>query len=52
MVEILQRYRTHGGELSYRRHHSEATGTSMKLSVFMPPGEGPFPVLYLSLIHI
>ena len=46
MVEILQRYRTQGGELSYARHDSAATGTPMKLSVFVPPGEGLFPVLY------
>ena len=46
MVEVLQQHRTQGGVLSYGRHASAATGTPMKLSVFTPPGEGPFPVLY------
>lgn len=32
--------------LSYCRHESAATGTTMKFSVFVPAGEGPFPVLY------
>src|SRR6478735_2874969 len=46
MVEIIQQHRTQGGVLSYARHDSAATGTPMKFSVFSPPGEGPFPVLY------
>jgi len=46
MVEVLQQHRTHGGRLAYARHDSAATGTPMKVSVFTPPGEGPFPVLY------
>ena len=44
----LQTTRTHivhGGTLRYCRHDSETTGTPMTLSVFTPPGEGPFPVL-------
>jgi S-formylglutathione hydrolase len=44
-VEILNVHRVHGGTLSYCRHDSAATGTPMKFSVFVPPGEGPFPVL-------
>jgi S-formylglutathione hydrolase len=35
----------HGGTLRYLRHDSPTTGTPMTLSVFTPPGEGPFPVL-------
>jgi S-formylglutathione hydrolase len=35
----------HGGTLRYLKHDSSATGTPMTLSVFVPPGEGPFPVL-------
>ena len=35
----------HGGTLRYLRHESATTGTPMTLSVFVPPGEGPFPVL-------
>ncbi|MDQ0462430.1 S-formylglutathione hydrolase [Caulobacter ginsengisoli] len=48
-LEITARHRVHGGELCYARHDSAATGTAMKLSVFLPPGEGPFPyVIWLS----
>jgi len=35
----------HGGTLRYLKHDSAATGTPMTLSVFTPPGAGPFPVL-------
>ncbi len=35
----------HGGALTYAEHASGATGTTMRLSVFTPPGEGPFPYL-------
>ncbi len=35
----------HGGTLRYLTHDSASTGTPMTLSVFVPPGEGPFPVL-------
>jgi S-formylglutathione hydrolase len=44
-LEILQTHKVHGGTLSYARHDSAATGTPMRLSVFTPPGEGPFPTL-------
>ncbi len=45
MPEITATHTVHGGTLSYCRHDSAATGTPMKFSVFVPPGEGPFPVL-------
>jgi len=45
-MDIIQQHRTQGGTLAYGRHDSAATGTPMKLSVFTPPGGGPFPVLY------
>jgi S-formylglutathione hydrolase len=45
-MDIQKQHRVHSGTLSYARHDSAATGTPMKLSVFVPPGEGPFPVLY------
>lgn len=45
-LEIIQTHRVHGGTLHYCRHKSAATGTPMRLSVFLPPGEGPFPVVY------
>lgn len=48
-MEITGRHRAFGGDLAYGRHASEATGTSMRLSIFLPPGEGPHPyVIWLS----
>ena len=44
-METLKTHIVHGGTLRYLRHDSAATGTPMTLSVFVPPGEGPFPVL-------
>lgn len=44
-METIKQHQVHGGVLSYCRHDSAATGTPMTLSVFVPPGEGPFPVL-------
>jgi len=44
-VEILQQHQVHGGTLRYCRRHSAATGTPMRFSLFLPPGEGPFPLL-------
>jgi len=44
-MEILKTHAVHGGTLRYLRHDSRATGTPMTLSIFVPPGEGPFPVL-------
>ncbi len=44
-MEILKTHIVHAGTLRYLRHDSTTTGTPMTLSVFVPPGEGPFPVL-------
>jgi len=44
-LEITKTHAIHGGTLRYLRHDSTTTGTAMTLSVFVPPGEGPFPVL-------
>ncbi|MGZ9114884.1 MAG: S-formylglutathione hydrolase [Brevundimonas sp.] len=44
-MDTLKQHQVHGGTLRYLRHDSAATGTPMTLSVFTPPGEGPFPVL-------
>lgn len=44
-METLKTHAVHGGTLRYLRHDSRTTGTPMTLSVFVPPGEGPFPVL-------
>ena len=43
--ETTKTHAVHGGTLRYLKHDSTATGTPMTLSVFVPPGEGPFPVL-------
>jgi len=44
-VEILSTHRTFDGTLHYCRHQSAATGTPMRFTLFLPPGEGPFPLL-------
>ncbi|MEZ5957847.1 MAG: S-formylglutathione hydrolase [Hyphomonadaceae bacterium] len=44
-MRIAKTHRAAGGELAYCAHASDATGTEMKLSVFLPPGGGPFPYL-------
>lgn len=44
-LESLSSHRTFGGTLRYCRHHSAATGTAMRFTVFTPRGEGPFPYL-------
>lgn len=44
-VEITQSHKVHGGQLHYCRHASQATGTQMRFSLFLPAGAGPFPVL-------
>ncbi len=44
-LETTKTHAVHGGTLRYLKHDSAVTGTPMTLSVFTPPGEGPFPVL-------
>jgi len=44
-MDVTAQHRLFGGKLNFVRHDSEATRTSMALSVFVPEGEGPFPVL-------
>ena len=44
-MQTTKTHIVHGGTLRYCRHDSAITGTPMTLSVFTPPGEGPFPVL-------
>ncbi len=44
-METVKTHVVHGGTLRYLKHDSAATGTPMTLSVFVPAGEGPFPVL-------
>jgi S-formylglutathione hydrolase len=44
-LQTTKTHVVHGGTLRYLCHDSAVTGTPMTLSVFVPPGEGPFPVL-------
>ncbi|WP_046652179.1 S-formylglutathione hydrolase [Brevundimonas diminuta] len=44
-METVKSHVVHGGTLRYLKHDSATTGTPMTLSVFIPAGEGPFPVL-------
>jgi S-formylglutathione hydrolase len=44
-METTKTHRVHGGTLAYAHHQSAATRTKMTLSVFTPPGDGPFPYL-------
>ena len=44
-MQVAKTHRVAGGELSYAAHESAATGTQMRLSVFTPGGNGPFPYL-------
>ncbi len=44
-MNTVKTHAVHGGILRYLKHDSTATGTPMTLSVFVPPGEGPFPIL-------
>ena len=47
--ETLNDWPSHGGGQLVLKHDSEVTGTPMTLALFLPEGEGPFPVLtYLS----
>ena len=48
-MNILHDWPSHGGRQLVVRHASEATGTDMTFGLFLPPGDGPFPLLvYLS----
>ena len=44
-LQTTKTHVVHGGTLRYMKHDSAVTGTPMTLSVFVPPGQGPFPVL-------
>ena len=48
-VDIRARHRCFGGQVLFCSHESSRCGGSMQFSVFLPAGEGPFPVfLWLS----
>ena len=44
-LQTTKTHVVHGGTLRYMKYDSAVTGTPMTLSVFVPPGQGPFPVL-------
>ncbi|QYF86068.1 S-formylglutathione hydrolase [Brevundimonas sp. PAMC22021] len=44
-MQTTKTHVVHGGTLRYLKHDSAVTGTPMTLSVWTPPGEGPFPVM-------
>lgn len=45
-LETLSRHRSFGGTQGFYRHDSVETGTPMRFSVFVPEGQGPFPILW------
>lgn len=48
-IETVSTWKSHGGVQGVYRHASASTGTDMVFSLFLPEGEGPFPlVTYLS----
>lgn len=48
-MERIQCWKAFGGSQQVWRHASTATGTDMTFALFLPPGDGPFPLLtYLS----
>lgn len=48
-MEVLSNNKSFGGQQLVIRHASKKTGCDMTFALFLPPGDGPFPVLwYLS----
>ncbi|WP_294040111.1 S-formylglutathione hydrolase [Sphingomonas sp.] len=45
-LETLSEQRCFGGVQGVYRHRSSVTGTPMRFAAFVPPGKGPFPVLW------
>jgi S-formylglutathione hydrolase len=45
-MEVLASAACHGGVQGFHSHASTATGATMRFGVFVPPGNGPFPVLW------
>lgn len=44
-MERISEWASHGGRQQLWRHTSAATGTDMVFSLFLPPGDGPFPLV-------
>jgi len=45
-METTKSWAAFGGTQRWCAHESEACGGRMELSVYVPPGDGPFPVVY------
>ena len=45
-IEVRKEHRTFGGTQGYYRHDSRTCREPMEFSVFVPPGDGPFPVVF------
>ena len=46
VLATVESHRCFGGTQSVYLHNSETTRSPMRVGVFQPEGEGPFPVLY------
>jgi len=44
-LQLVSEHRCFGGHMVYVSHYSTANNCDMKFSVYVPPGDGPFPVL-------
>ena len=44
-MEMMSQWMCHGGRQQVWKHASTATGTPMQFAIFLPPGDGPFPVV-------
>lgn len=44
-MEMMSQWMCHGGRQQVWKHASTATGTPMHFAIFLPPGDGPFPLV-------
>ncbi len=44
-MEMMSQWMCHGGRQQVWKHASTATGTPMQFAIFLPPGDGPFPLV-------
>ncbi|AWV91066.1 S-formylglutathione hydrolase [Bradymonas sediminis] len=45
-INIVSDWKSFGGRQQVVEHESKACGGTMKFGIFLPPGDGPHPVLY------
>jgi S-formylglutathione hydrolase len=45
-MERLNSWKSFGGEQQVWRHASASTGTDMTFALYLPPGDGPFPLVW------